>query len=232
MQDGQGYSCTFSLMMGVTMGSIAKAGIVYQRHVTFSCKERVKNIKGVSTLINTFGQAQQTQHSWMSLLFRGILAIIFGLITLGAPGIALLALIIIFGAYAFLDGLLAVVVAIQERRVLPRWGWLLMEGIAGIILGIVAFVWPGETALILLYIIAAWAIVTGLTEIGAAFTVYNWLIGLAGILSVVFGILLIANPSAGILSILWLLGIYALIFGGILIAHAFQVRSRSARPAI
>jgi uncharacterized membrane protein HdeD (DUF308 family) len=167
----------------------------------------------------------------MSLLFRGILAIILGIIALVAPGIALLALIIVFGAYAFLDGILAVVVAIQERRILPRWGWLLVEGIAGIILGIVAFAWPGETALVLLYIVAAWAIVTGILEIGAAFTVYNWLIGLAGVLSVAFGILLIVNPGAGLLSILWVLGIYALIFGGILIAHAFQLRSDSTRLA-
>jgi uncharacterized membrane protein HdeD (DUF308 family) len=171
------------------------------------------------------------QRSWMSLLFRGVLAIIFGIIALVAPGIALLALIIVFGAYALLDGILAVVVAIQERHVLPRWGWLLMEGLAGIILGIIAFVWPGETALILLYIVAAWAIVTGTLEIGAAVTIQDWFIGLAGILSVAFGILLIARPGAGLLSILWLLGIYALVFGVILITSAFQLKSRSTKLA-
>jgi uncharacterized membrane protein HdeD (DUF308 family) len=164
----------------------------------------------------------------MSLLLRGVLAIIFGIIALVAPGIALLALIIVFGAYAFLDGILTIVVAIQERHVLPRWGWLLVEGLVGIALGIVAFVWPGETALILLFIVAAWAIVTGILEIGEAFTIKDWLIGLAGILSVAFGILLLIRPGAGLLSLLWLLGIYALIFGVVLIAHAFHLRMKSA----
>ena len=139
-----------------------------------------------------------------------------------------IALIIVFGAYAFLDGILAVVVAIQERRVLPHWGWLLVEGIAGIVLGIIAFVWPFRTALILLFIVAAWAIVTGALEIAAALAVRSWLIALAGILSVAFGILLFAHPGAGLLSILWLVGIYALIFGVILIVHAFQLRLRPA----
>lgn len=178
--------------------------------------------------MNTFVQVQTIHPSWRALLFRGILAIILGIIALVAPKIALLALIFIFGAYAFLDGVLAVVVALQERRVLPSWGWLLLEGIAGIILGIAAFVWPGITALVLLYIVAAWAIVTGILEIGAAFTIRDWLIGLAGVLSVVFGVLLLVLPSAGLLSILWLLGIYALIFGVVLIVNAFQLRVRSA----
>jgi len=167
-------------------------------------------------------------HSWGALLLRGIIAVILGIIALVAPGIALLALIIVFGAYAFLDGLLAVVVAIQERHVIPDWGWLFVEGIAGIILGIIAFAWPVKTALILLFIVAAWAIVTGVMEIAAAFTVRSWLIGLAGILSVAFGTLLFARPGAGLLSILWVLGIYALVFGVILIARAFQLRLRSA----
>jgi uncharacterized membrane protein HdeD (DUF308 family) len=178
-------------------------------------------------LLNPLSQIQITPHSWGALLLRGIIAVILGIIALVAPGIALLALIIVFGAYAFLDGLLAVVVAIQERHVMPDWGWLLVEGIAGIILGIIAFAWPVKTALILLFIVAAWAIVTGVMEIAAAFTVRSWLIALAGILSVAFGILLFARPGAGLLSILWVLGIYALVFGVILIAHAFQLRLRS-----
>lgn len=178
-------------------------------------------------MINAFEQRQTVQRSWWALLLRGILAIIFGIIALVSPGIALLALIFVFGAYALMDGILAVVVAIQERNVLPRWGWLLVEGIAGIILGIVAFVFPGETALILLFIVAAWAIITGVMEIGAAFAIRNWLLGAAGVLSVLFGILLFTHPGAGLLSLLWLVGVYALIFGFMLIIHAFQVRSGS-----
>ena len=178
-------------------------------------------------MLNPFAQAQRMQHSWTSLLLRGILAIIFSIIVFVAPGIALFALIIVFGAYAFLDGILGIVAAIRERHVLPRWGWFLVEGIAGVVLGIVAFVWPGETALILLSIVAIWAIITGIMKIGTSFTVHDWLIGLAGILSLAFGVLLIARPGAGLLFLLWLLRFYALVFGLILIADAFQLRMRS-----
>ena len=173
-------------------------------------------------------QLQTSQRSWWPLLLRGIFAIIFGLIALIFPGIALFAIIFVFGIYALLDGIVAIYVAIKERRSLPRWGWLLAEGIAGIIFGIVAFVWPRETALILLYIVAAWAIITGILELGAAFTIRDWLFGLAGVVSIVFGILLFAFPGAGLLSLLWIVGIYAIVFGFLLLVHAFQVRSGRA----
>jgi uncharacterized membrane protein HdeD (DUF308 family) len=179
-------------------------------------------------LINSV--TQTTRYNWWLMLLRGVFAIILGLIALIFPGIALLALIFVFGAYALIDGILAVVVAITERRYLPRWGWLVVEGVAGIILGIVAFVWPGETALILLYIVAIWAVITGVMELAAAFTVGNWLLGLAGALSIVFGIILFVHPGAGLLSLLWLLGIYAIIFGVVLIVHAFQLHSHPASP--
>jgi uncharacterized membrane protein HdeD (DUF308 family) len=164
------------------------------------------------------------------MLLRGIFAIIFGLIALLVPGIALLALIYVFGAYAFIDGVLTLFVAITERNRLPRWGWLAVEGVAGIILGIVAFVWPGETALILLFIVAAWAIVTGVLEIAAAVTTGSWLLAIAGVISVVFGLILFIHPGAGLLSLLWVLGIYAIIYGVVLIVHAFQLHSEPSSP--
>ncbi len=170
------------------------------------------------------------QHNWWLMLLRGIFAIIFGLIALLVPRIALLALIYVFAAYALVDGILAVVVAVAERRSLPRWGWLLVEGVAGIIVGILAFAWPGVTALVLLYFVAAWAIVTGVMEIAAAVTIGSWLAGLAGVLSIVFGIILFVHPGAGLLSILWLVGIYAIVFGIVLIVHAFQLHSEPSSP--
>lgn len=173
---------------------------------------------------------QTTRYNWWLMLLRGIVAIILGLIVLFDPGIALLAIIYVFGAYALIDGILSVIVAIAERRYLPRWGWLVVEGVAGIILGIIAFVWPGETALILLYIVAIWAVVTGVMEIAAAFTVGSWLLGLTGVLSIVFGIILFVHPGAGLLSILWLLGIYAIVFGIVLIVHAFQLHAHPSSP--
>jgi uncharacterized membrane protein HdeD (DUF308 family) len=177
------------------------------------------------------------RRNWWMLALRGVLAIIFGLIALVFPGIALLAFIYVFGAYAFIDGIIAVYTAIQERGSLNRWGWVLFEGILGIIAGIIAFIHPGFTALVLLYVVAIWAVVTGFMEIVAAFALRGfaareWALGLAGVLSVIFGIILFIFPGAGLLSILWLVGIYAIVFGILFIVRAFQMRSwaSSARP--
>jgi len=139
----------------------------------------------------------------------------------------------VFAAYAILDGITAIVVSLQERSALRIWWVLLLEGIAGIIFGILAFTWPGETALILLYLVAIWALVTGLVEISSAFIVpgsagQRWGLGLAGVLSVIFGVILIVHPGAVLLAILWLVGIYAIVFGVALIIYAFQVRSRAS----
>lgn len=174
--------------------------------------------------------AETVQHNWWLMLLRGIFAIIFGLIALLDPGIALLALIYVFAAYAIIEGVLSLIVAIVERNRLPRWGWLVVEGIAGIIVGILALVWPGLTALVLLFFVAAWAIVTGVLEIAAAFTTGSWLLALAGVLSVLFGIILFVHPGAGLLAVLWLLGIYAIIYGVVIIVHAFQLRAGPTSP--
>ena len=179
-------------------------------------------------MINTAVQAVRSH--WWLLLLRGILAIIFGIIALAAPGIALLAFIYVFAAYAILDGITAIVVSFRERSFFRGWWVLLIEGIAGIIFGILAFAWPGATALILLYLVAFWALVTGIMEIGSAFIVprsarQRWGLGLAGLLSIIFGIILIVSPGSGLLAILWLVGIFAIVFGVSLIIYAFQIRS-------
>src|SRR5260370_8155555 len=164
------------------------------------------------------------------MALRGLLAIIFGLVALVAPGIALLAFIYVFADYAIVDGGIAIITAIQERDLLYRWGWILFEGILRIVVGIIGFGNPGLTALVLLYFIAAWAIVTGLMEIVAAFAIREfvsreWVLALAGILSVAFGVILFFFPGTGILSILWLVGIYGIVFGLLFIVRAFQLRS-------
>ena len=173
---------------------------------------------------------QVIKRTWWMLAVRGVLAIIFGLIALLAPGIALLAFIYVFAAYALLDGIIAVYTAIQERGSLSRWGWILFEGLLGILAGIVAFVYPGLTALVLLYIVAIWAVVTGIMEIAAAFLIRGfaareWALGIAGVVSILFGIFLFVFPGAGLLSILWLVGIYGIVFGILFIVRAFQMRS-------
>jgi len=177
---------------------------------------------------------QVTSHNWGMLALRGLLAIAFGLVALFLPGIALLAFIIVFAVYAIFDGALAISAAIRGRATLPRWGWVLFEGIVSVAAGILAFFYPGITALVLLYIVAAWAILTGVLQIIAAITLreqisYEWLLGLAGVLSIVFGIVLFLFPGAGLLSLLWMVGIYSIIFGALYIIRAFQLRS--ANPA-
>ena len=115
-----------------------------------------------------------------------------------------------------------------------RWWLFLLQGIAGIIVGIMAFVWPGITALVLLYIIAAWAIVTGICEIVAAVQLRKeiegeWLLGLGGIASVVFSVLLVAFPGAGALAVVWIIGAYSILFGILLLTLAFRLRRRNGQ---
>src|SRR5712692_1803691 len=131
--------------------------------------------------------------NWWVVLLRGVAGIIFGLITFLAPGISLAALVLVFGAFAFADGLLAIVSAIRRRGERDRWWVLVLEGLVGIGAGVVTLIWPGITALALLYVIAAWALVTGGLEIAAAIRLRKvitgeWLLVLTGIASVALGV--------------------------------------------
>ena len=157
--------------------------------------------------------------------------LIFGVAALLRPGIALEALILLFGAYVLVDGVFAIVGVFRGTRSgTPRW-LLLLEGVVSILAGIIAFVFPGLTAVALLYLVAAWAVVTGLAEIATAIRLRQeitgeWALILGGILSVLFGVLLAILPGVGILSLIWLIGIYAVVFGLLLLISAFQVRGR------
>ena len=175
----------------------------------------------------------ETGH-WWALAIRGGIAIIFGLAALLRPGIALEALILLFGAYALVDGVFAIVgVFGGTRGGTPRW-LLIIEGIAGILAGLIAFVLPGLTAVLLLYLIAAWAVITGISEIATAIRLRQeirgeWALIVGGALSVLFGVILaVIGPVAGLLSLIWLIGIYALMFGDLMLITAFQVRGRDA----
>jgi uncharacterized membrane protein HdeD (DUF308 family) len=172
----------------------------------------------------------QLVRHWWALALRGVLAILFGLIAFAWPGITLIVLVLLFGAYAFIDGLFALFAAAGAAERHERWGSLLFEGVAGIAAGIVALVWPGMTALVLIYLMAVWAIVTGIFEIAAAVRLRHlisgeWLLGLGGVLSVLLGVLLLAMPGAGLLAWVWLVGAYAVLFGILLLALAFRLRS-------
>jgi uncharacterized membrane protein HdeD (DUF308 family) len=175
----------------------------------------------------------ETGH-WWALAIRGAIAILFGLAALLRPDIALQALILLFGAYALVDGVFAVVgVFGGTRGGTPRW-LLLIEGIAGILAGLIAFVLPGLTAVVLLYLIAVWAIVTGIFEIASAIRLRQeitgeWALIIGGALSILFGVILaVIGPVAGLLSLIWLIGVYAVAFGILMLITAFQVRGRDA----
>jgi uncharacterized membrane protein HdeD (DUF308 family) len=166
---------------------------------------------------------------WWALALRGVIAILFGLAALLRPDIALGALILLIGAYFLVDGVFALVGVFRGTRSgTPRW-LLLLEGVVSILAGIIAFVYPGITAIALLYLVAAWAIITGIAEIATAIRLRQeirgeWALILGGILSVLFGVLLAVLPGVGILSLIWLIGVYAIAFGVLLLITAFQVR--------
>lgn len=165
---------------------------------------------------------------WWAAVLRGIVAIIFGIIALARPGLALAVLITVWGVYAIADGVFNFILAARSGRAGGRWGWFLFEGLVSIAAGVVTFAWPGLTALVLLYVIAAWAIVTGISEIAAAirlrhFIRNEFLLGLAGALSVAFGIILFSRPGAGAIALLWLIGVYAVAFGLLLIGLGIRM---------
>jgi uncharacterized membrane protein HdeD (DUF308 family) len=161
---------------------------------------------------------------------RGLAAIIFGILAFIWPAITLLGLMILFGAFAFVNGILSLMLAAKAPKGYPRFGSLILGGILGIIAGVVTFFWPALTAAGLLILIAAWAILTGILEIVAAIRlrkeiVNEWLLALVGILSVIFGVLLLLQPAAGAVVLIWWIGAYALVFGILLLILAFRVRS-------
>ena len=167
---------------------------------------------------------------WWLVLLRGVLMVLFGIIALVSPGIALLTLVWVFGIYAILDGIAAVALGIGTRGE-PHWVWTIVQGVVSVLAGLVALVWPGVTALALLFLIAFWAILLGVGEIGGAFAArqrgpnaWGWTLA-AGVLNIVFGVLLLIWPGSGILTLVWLVGIFALAGGIALIVLAFRVRS-------
>ena len=186
--------------------------------------------------MQTFTDMQVSRHYWWTLGVRGLIAVLFGLAAIFWPKLTLFVLVILFGIFVLLDGLMALIVAIQGRKSYRQWWVLLLEGLVGIAFAVLTFVWPAITALILLYLIAYWAIVTGVFEIASAFTarlpmLYEWTIALAGILSIILGLLLAVRPVAGLLSLVWLIGVYAIIFGILLIVRAFQFRTTHSSAA-
>jgi uncharacterized membrane protein HdeD (DUF308 family) len=161
--------------------------------------------------------------TWWSMILRGIAAIAFGILAFLWPGITLTALVFLWGAYALVDGVVAIAAGVKSHGEYKRWWLLLLEGLLSIVAGILAFALPGITALLLLVLIAVWAIVTGFFEIAAAIQLRKqirgeWFLVLAGVCSILFGVLMLVNPFAGALAVVWLIGAYAVVFGALLVA--------------
>ncbi len=167
--------------------------------------------------------------NWWLLLLRGLIAIAFGLIAFFYPDITLTALVYVFGIYAIADGLVAIWAAFNAMGDAgPRW-WLGLTGVVSILAGLAAFFYTGMTTLVLLMIIAVWAIVVGLVLIWGAIELRKilddaWLIGLTGALAIAFGVILIAKPNAGALALVLTIGWFAIVFGCLFIALAFRLK--------
>ncbi len=171
---------------------------------------------------------------WSSLLFRGIASVLFGIGALGWPGITLAALTLLFGAYAFADGVIALVVAVQRGARPHRW-LLVLDGLLGIGAGVVTLLWPGLTLLTLILLMGARFTIMGALEIAAAIALRHelrspWLYGFAGAASILLGVLTFIMPKMSALVLVTMLGVYALVFGVSLIVLAFRVRSAAHHP--
>jgi len=165
--------------------------------------------------------------SW-SVAVRGIIALVFGFFALTRPVSALLGLVLVFGAYALVDGILTLVSAAKENAEYGR-GWLVLEGLADIFIGLATFVWPGITALALTYLIAIWAIIKGISELAGAIRLrryirHEWLYIIGGLVSILLGVAIFGRPILGALAITRMLGIYGLFFGVVLLALSFNLR--------
>ncbi len=168
--------------------------------------------------------------NWWVLLLRGLFAIAFGVCAWVIPGVSLAVLIIMFGAFSLADGVVGVWMAFSGRQQNDHWWVLLLWAISSLAVGLFALFAPGVTAVVLLWLIAAWSIAIGVLQISAAIRLRKeiqgeWRLVLSGLLGVAFGVVLFAWPGAGILALLWLLAAFAVVVGVLLVILAFKVRS-------
>lgn len=155
---------------------------------------------------------------WWIFAVRGIVAVLFGVAAIVWPAITVLALTLLWGAYALTDGVLELTLAARAGRAGKRWGWLLLSGLVSIGAAVIAALWPAITALALLMLIAVWAVFTGVAQIVAAIELRRvirgeWLLALSGVLSVAFGVLMMIFPGAGALAVVSIIAAYAIVFG-------------------
>jgi len=175
--------------------------------------------------------AETLVQNWWLFTLRGVLGIIFGILALIFPGPTILSLVLLFSAYMLVDGIFGIISAVRAiRRKEDRWGLLIFEGLLDIATGVVAFLWPGLTVVAFVWLIAAWAIVSGglMTTAGFRLNIEHgrWWLALGGLLSLAYGVLLIITPLIGAVVFTWWLGAYALVFGVALVIFSLKLRSR------
>lgn len=168
--------------------------------------------------------------NWWLVALRGLLALLFGIVAFVAPGAFVLSLVLFFAAYMLVDGLFGIVAAVRAAQRHERWGFLLVEGLLDIAVGVAAFLMPAAAVWAFVLLVAAWAILSGGLMIAAAFRLHlhygRWWLGLGGVISVLFGIALLINPGMSALVLTWWLGAYAVAFGVMLLILGFRLRSR------
>ena len=168
--------------------------------------------------------------NWWAFVIRGIAAVLFGLVALAVPGATMLSLVLLFAAYAVVDGVFAIAGAITAAKKQERWGLLVLEGVVDLLAAATAMAWPGLTVVLFVMLVAVWALLTGGLLLMAAFKVDAdhgrvWMI-LGAVLSILYGVLLIAAPIAGALVMTWWIGAYALLFGIAMLIAAFRLRAK------
>lgn len=167
---------------------------------------------------------------WGWVVTRGVIGVLFGLVAFSRPGAMAFSIVLLFGCFAFAAGIATVIAAARSGRQGDSWGALLLEGLLGIAVGAVALLWPASTALAFVWLIGVWAIATGILELVSAIKLrkvinHEWALGIAGVLSVAFGLLMFYRPLAGGLAVVWWLGAYALLTGVMMIVVGFRLRS-------
>jgi uncharacterized membrane protein HdeD (DUF308 family) len=181
-------------------------------------------------------EARLDSRIWGGVALRGVVAILFGILALARPDVTALTLVYLFGVFAFIDGVFALVASVRLAEMGGRWWPMLLVGVLGIALGVLAFMRPAATAVGLVYYLAIWAVGGGILEIVAAVRLRKvvqgeWILALTGVLSIALGIMIAARPDAGVLTLTWLIGIYAMLFGVLQIALAVRLRGAQTRLA-
>jgi uncharacterized membrane protein HdeD (DUF308 family) len=170
--------------------------------------------------------------NWWAFAIRGVLGILFGLIAFFMPTVTMLSLVLVFSAYAIVDGVFAIIAAVRAASHHERWLLFVLEGVVGIAAGVLALLWPALTVFVFIMLVAAWALITGGLMLAAAFRLDvargRWWFALGGAASVVYGLLLFIAPMIGALVLTWWIGAYALVFGVALLVVGFRLRTHQS----